>query len=173
MKLITLLATVALVAANTLPENASLPALEWWQSGVFYQIYPRSFKDSDGDGVGDIRGIISKLDHLKDLGVAGVWISPIFKSPMKDHGYDIEDYYAIDPVFGTMADVEELFAKAKALDIKILLDFVPGYTSSAHEWFKKSVDRIEPYTDYYVWSDGIINETTGARSSPNNWVSNH
>lgn len=162
----------AVVAGSALPTstNATLPQLEWWQSGVFYQIYPRSFKDSDGNGVGDIMGIISKLDHLQELGVAGVWLSPIFKSPMLDHGYDIEDFYAIDPLFGTMEDAEELFRQAKAHDFKIILDFVPNHSSNRSEWFRKSIDRIEPFTDYYVWSDGCINATSGQRIPPNNWV---
>lgn len=165
MNLVVVLLAV-IVTGSALPVRE----LEWWESGVFYQIYPRSFKDSDGDGVGDIQGIISKLDHLKELGVAGTWLSPIFKSPMIDHGYDIEDFYEIDPLFGTTADVEELFQKAKALDIKVILDFVPDYTSSHHKWFQNSIDRIPPYTDYYIWSDGRINETSGERIPPNNWV---
>lgn len=143
--------------------------LDWWQNTVYYQIYPRSFKDSDGDGVGDLQGIISKLDYLEELGVGGTWISPIFKSPMVDFGYDISDFYDIDPIYGTMADVEELFAKANARGLKIILDFVPNHSSDQCEWFQKSIKRIEPYTDYYVWHDGKIN-ATGHRVPPNNWV---
>lgn len=170
MKLAILL-LVAVVAVSAVPTRHTLPELEWWESGVFYQIYPRSFKDSDGDGVGDLKGITSKLEHIKELGAAGTWLSPIFKSPMRDHGYDIEDFYAVDPLFGTMKDLDELFKKAKELKLKVILDFVPNHSSNESEWFKKSVDRIEPYTNYYVWHDGRINATDGKRVPPNNWVS--
>lgn len=142
--------------------------LEWWQNAIFYQIYPRSFKDSNGDGIGDIKGIISKLNHLKELGVTGVWLSPIFKSPMFDFGYDIADLYNVDPIFGTNEDLEELFRQAKALGIKVILDFVPNDTSDQSEWFKKSVERIDPYTNYYLWNDGKV--VNGKRVPPNNWV---
>lgn len=145
------------------------PKLEWWQNTIFYQIYPRSFKDSDGDGVGDIKGIISKLEHLKELGIGGTWLSPIFKSPMADFGYDIADFYSVDPIFGTNEDLEELFRKAKALGIKVILDFVPNHSSDQSEWFKKSVNREEPYTNYYIWNDGKV--VDGKRVPPNNWVS--
>lgn len=145
--------------------------LDWWQNSAFYQIYPRSFKDSDGDGIGDIRGIIQKLDYIEALGVGGTWISPIFTSPMVDFGYDISDFYGVDPLYGTMADLEELFRQANARGIKILLDFVPNHTSEECEWFKKSIKRLAPYTDYYVWHDGKRN-STGHPIPPNNWVNN-
>lgn len=143
--------------------------LDWWQNTVFYQVYPRSFKDSDGDGIGDIKGIISKLDYLRDLGVGGTWLSPIFKSPMADFGYDISDFYAIDPIFGTMEDIEELFRLANERGMKIILDFVPNHSSEQCEWFQKSIKRIEPYTDYYVWHNG--RNVSGKIMPPNNWVS--
>lgn len=170
----TLVALVVVTTASFVPSveitEKHGPKLEWWESGIFYQIYPRSFKDSDGDGVGDLRGVIQKLDYLKELGIAGAWLSPIFKSPMKDFGYDIADFYQVDPIFGTNEDLEELFRKAKEIGLKIILDFVPNHSSDQSEWFKKSVKRIEPYTDYYIWHDGKINNATGERNPPNNWV---
>lgn len=143
-----------------------MPALDWWENGVFYQIYPRSFKDSNGDGVGDIAGILEKMDHLAELGVTGVWFSPLFKSPMKDFGYDISDFMDVDPTFGTLADLERLFAKAKELDIKVILDFVPNHTSDEHKWFQEALAGNISYVDYYVWKDGKANG-----EPPNNWVS--
>ncbi|XP_065088378.1 alpha-glucosidase-like [Ochlerotatus camptorhynchus] len=143
-----------------------MPALDWWENGVFYQIYPRSFKDSNGDGVGDIAGILEKMDHLAELGVTGVWFSPLFKSPMKDFGYDISDFMDVDPTFGTLADLERLFAKAKELDIKVILDFVPNHTSDEHKWFQEALAGNISYVDYYVWKDGKANG-----EPPNNWQS--
>ncbi|XP_055372497.1 maltase A1-like [Condylostylus longicornis] len=145
-------------------------AKDWWENGNFYQIYPRSFKDSNGDGVGDLNGIAEKLPYLKEIGITGAWLSPIFKSPMVDFGYDIADYRVIHPEFGTMEDFKNLIKKAKEIGMKIFLDFVPNHTSDESEWFKKSVQRIEPYTDYYIWHDGIIDEN-GERKPPTNWVS--
>ncbi|CRL00644.1 CLUMA_CG013904, isoform A [Clunio marinus] len=142
---------------------------DWWEHAVFYQIYPRSFKDDNNDGIGDIRGVINKLEHLKDLGVTGVWLSPIFASPMKDGGYDIADYENVNPMFGTNEDLEELFEKAKELGLKIILDFVPNHTSDQHEWFQKSVDRVDGFTDFYVWRDCPLN-SEGNRTLPNNWI---
>uniref|UniRef100_U5ESA4 alpha-glucosidase n=1 Tax=Corethrella appendiculata TaxID=1370023 RepID=U5ESA4_9DIPT len=143
---------------------------QWWKNAVIYQIYPRSFKDTNDDGVGDLQGIIEKLDHLKNLGVDAVWLSPIFKSPMYDFGYDISNFREIDEIFGTMGDFDELVAKAKELGLKIILDFVPNHTSDEHEWFSKSENRVKGYEDYYIWSDGIQHEN-GTREPPNNWVS--
>lgn len=147
-----------------------LPKLEWWQNALFHQIYPRSFKDTDGNGVGDIKGIIEKLPYLKELGIEATWLSPIFKSPMVDHGYDIEDFYTIDPLFGTNEDAEELFKKANELEIKIVLDFVPNHTSDRSEWFQKSIEGDPNYVDYYIWEDGKL-LPSGERSPPNNWLS--
>lgn len=125
---------------------------KWWQSSVVYQIYPRSFMDSNGDGVGDLQGILSKLDYLAHLGVDVIWLSPVYKSPMKDNGYDIADYQAIAPEFGTLADMDALLEKAGAKGIRIIMDLVVNHTSSEHPWFleaKKSTDN--PYRDYYIW----------------------
>ncbi|MCL2070290.1 MAG: alpha-glucosidase [Treponema sp.] len=142
----------------------------WWKDRIAYQIYPRSFQDSNGDGIGDIPGIISRLDELKALGIGIIWLSPVYKSPDADNGYDISDYCSIDPKFGTMADMEKLFDKAAELDIRIIMDLVINHTSDEHEWFQKSRDRIEPYTDYYIWQPPKIGPK-GRRMPPNNWTS--
>lgn len=169
MKSTLLFFVAATVTAGAIQATA-LPKLEWWQNGLFYQIYPRSFKDTNGNGVGDLKGVIEKLPYLKELGIDGAWLSPIFKSPMADHGYDIADFYEIDPLFGTNADAEELFRKANELGIKIILDFVPNHSSNESEWFKKSIARDPEYEDYYIWSDGKL--VAGKRVPPNNWVRN-
>lgn len=130
------------------------PPTAWWQTATVYQIYPRSFADSNGDGVGDIPGIISKLDYLRDLGIRLIWLSPICASPMRDNGYDISDYQAIAPEFGTLADFDRLVAEAKARGIGILLDLVVNHTSDQHRWFREArAGRDNPYRDYYVWRD--------------------
>ncbi|XP_050543700.1 maltase A1-like [Daktulosphaira vitifoliae] len=144
--------------------------LKWWQSGVIYQVYVRSFKDSDGDGIGDLHGLTEKIEYLKDLGVGAIWLSPIFKSPQYDIGYDISDYRDIDPSYGTLDDFDKLIDESHKAGIKVILDFVPNHSSHEHEWFKKSVKRIAPYTDYYVWKDAAKNEK-GERIPPNNWLS--
>jgi alpha-glucosidase len=110
----------------------------WWQTATIYQIYPRSFQDSDGDGVGDLRGITRRLDYLAELGVNAIWISPIFRSPMADFGYDISDYTEIEPLFGTMRDFDELLAAAHGQGLKVLLDLVPNHSSDLHPWFQES-----------------------------------
>ena len=128
---------------------------KWWRNAVVYQIYPKSFQDSDGDGIGDIPGIISRLDYLKKLGIDAIWLSPVYRSPQDDNGYDISDYQDIEPMFGTMEDMEQLFAEAKKRGIRIMMDLVLNHTSDEHRWFleaKKSKDN--PYHDYYVWRDG-------------------
>ena len=128
---------------------------DWWQSAVFYQIYPKSFQDSDGDGIGDIPGIISRLDYLKELGIDGIWLSPVCQSPQVDNGYDISDYQAIYPVFGTMEDMETLICEAKKRDITIIMDLVLNHSSDQHPWFREALkSRDNPYHDYYVWRDG-------------------
>ena len=127
----------------------------WWKNAVVYQIYPKSFQDSNGDGIGDIQGIISRLDYLEELGIDAVWISPMYCSPQDDNGYDISDYQDIDPMFGSLDDMEELITKAKEKNIRIIMDLVLNHTSDEHRWFqeaKKSKDN--PYHDYYVWRDG-------------------
>lgn len=153
-------------------------ANQWYTNGVFYQIYPRSFQDSDGDGNGDLKGIRMRLKHLKNLGVNGVWLSPVFKSPQKDGGYDIASYVDIDPIYGTMQDMDDLILEARRLGIKLILDFVPNHTSDQHEWFQQSVKKVEPYTDYYVWVDGknCVEEWDPEMEvvpcePPNNWIS--
>ncbi|MEN9992914.1 MAG: hypothetical protein RLY83_484 [Actinomycetota bacterium] len=130
-----------------------LPA-DWFKSAVVYQIYPRSFADSNGDGYGDVPGIISKLDYLKTLGVDVIWLSPIYKSPQDDNGYDISDYQDIDPMFGTLAETEQLFAEVHARGMKIVMDLVVNHSSDEHEWFKESASsRTNPKANWYIWSD--------------------
>ena len=127
----------------------------WWESAVFYQIYPKSFLDTNGDGIGDLRGVISRLDYLEYLGIDGIWISPVCQSPQVDNGYDISDYRAIDPMFGTMADMEELIAEAKKRGISIIFDLVLNHCSNQHFWFREALkSRDNPYHDYFVWRDG-------------------
>ncbi|CAH0390269.1 unnamed protein product [Bemisia tabaci] len=145
------------------------PPLDWWQKGVFYQIYPRSFKDSNADGIGDLRGVAEKVWYLKDIGITAVWLNPIFESPLVDFGYDISNYTRIDPDFGTVEDLEYLKDALHRGGIKLLLDFVPNHTSDRHLWFRKSVAREEPYTNFYVWKDGKV--VNGQRLPPNNWRS--
>lgn len=135
-----------------------------------YQIYPRSFKDSDGDGTGDLKGIISKLEHLKESNVDAFWVSPIYPSPMVDFGYDISDFRNIDETFGTIQDFEELVKATHDASMKIIMDFVPNHSSDKHEWFQKSLQSVEPYTDYYVWHKGKV-LPNGTVTVPNNWVS--
>ncbi len=127
----------------------------WWKSAVIYQVYPRSFMDSDGDGMGDLPGILSRLDYLAELGVDAVWLSPVFCSPQDDNGYDVSDYTDIDPLFGTMADMDRLIAEAKKRGIRILLDMVLNHSSDEHRWFREAKkSRESPYHDYYIWRDG-------------------
>ena len=127
---------------------------------VVYQIYPRSFQDSNGDGIGDLQGIISRLDLLQDLGVGIIWLSPVYPSPNVDYGYDISDYKDINPEFGTMADMEELLAEAEKRDIKIVMDLVINHTSDQHPQFQQSRDKNSPYRDYYIWRKGKSRLTT-------------
>src|SRR5882757_5336771 len=139
----------------------------WWKSAVIYQIYPRSFQDSNRDGVGDLPGIIRRLPYLTALGVDALWISPIFPSPMKDFGYDICNYIDIDPLFGTMDDFDALLGAVHRNGLKLILDFVPNHTSDRHPWFLESrASRDNPKRDWYIWCDG---KADGA--PPNNWVS--
>ncbi|CAH0387137.1 unnamed protein product [Bemisia tabaci] len=145
-------------------------ALDWWQRGVFYQVYPRSFRDSNADGIGDLRGIAEKVWYLKDLGVTAVWLNPIFESPNLDLGYDISNYTKIDPVYGTLEDLEYLKNALHKAGLRLLLDFVPNHTSDQHPWFQKSIKKIEPYTNYYVWKDAKFN-AKGERMPPTNWIS--
>ena len=127
----------------------------WWKNAVFYQIYPKSFQDTNGDGVGDLAGIVSRLDYLENLGIDGIWISPICQSPQVDNGYDISDYCAVDPMFGTMEQMEQLISEAKKRGISIILDLVPNHSSNQHRWFLEAKKgRDNPYHDYYIWRDG-------------------
>ena len=142
----------------------------WWENTVIYQIYPRSFQDSDGDGIGDIKGIESRLGHFVELGVQTIWLASIYNSPMKDFGYDISDFKSVDPDYGSIQDFKEMMDKAKALNLKIILDFVPNHSSDEHEWFNKSVTREEPFTDYYVWADPVGFDENQNPIPPNNWV---
>ncbi|XP_022114736.2 maltase 2 [Pieris rapae] len=144
--------------------------LEWWESTIFYQIYPRSYADSDGDGIGDLKGITDKLHYIRELGVGAIWLSPIFQSPMYDFGYDISDFYAIQKEYGTMEDFEELLAKANSLDMKIILDLVPNHTSNESMWFQEALKGDEKYYNYFVWEDGVMDEN-GIMQPPNNWRS--
>ncbi len=125
---------------------------KWWQTAVFYQIYPRSFQDSDGDGIGDLQGIIDRLDYLVDLGVDAIWISPIYPSPMADFGYDVSDYCDIHPMFGDLETFDRLLAEAHERNLKIILDFVPNHSSNQHPWFLESrSSRRNPKRDWYIW----------------------
>jgi alpha-glucosidase len=140
---------------------------DWWRGAVIYQIYPRSFQDSTGDGIGDLRGITQRLGYIKSLGVDAIWISPFFKSPMKDFGYDVSDYRDIDPMFGTLQDFDEMIAEAHKLGLKILVDLVLSHSSDQHEWFQESrSNRDNEKADWYVWSNPKPDGTP-----PNNWLS--
>ncbi|MFM6980938.1 MAG: glycoside hydrolase family 13 protein [Micrococcales bacterium] len=141
---------------------------EWWRSGVIYQIYPRSFADANGDGMGDLQGIKSRLVKLQELGVDAVWLSPFYSSPQKDAGYDVSDYCDVDPLFGTLADFDEMLEEAHRLGLKVLIDLVPNHTSSEHEWFKKAIaaPKGSPEREFYHFKDGGPGDTP-----PNNWLS--
>jgi alpha-glucosidase len=138
-----------------------LAELAWWQRGAIYQIYPRSFADSNGDGIGDLPGIASRLDHLSELAVEAIWLSPFFRSPMADFGYDVSDYRDVDPIFGTLEDFDQLVAECHARRIRVVIDWVPNHTSDQHPWFQASrSSREDPKRDWYVWRD-----------RPNDWTS--
>ena len=157
------LAVVAQTAANAVDAEGH----QWWQHAVFYELYPRSFADSNNDGVGDLRGITSKLDYLQSLGVDAIWISPCFPSPQVDFGYDVSDYDNIDPMYGTLADFDDLAKAAKQHNIRIILDFVVNHSSDQHPWFLDSKSsRTSAHRDWYIWRDG-----KGPNQPPNNWTS--
>jgi alpha-glucosidase len=140
---------------------------DWWRGAVIYQIYPRSFQDSNGDGIGDLNGITDRLDYVAGLGVDAIWLSPFFTSPMKDFGYDVANYRGVDPIFGTLEDFDKLLAKAHRLDLKVMIDQVISHTSDEHEWFKQSrISPDNPKSDWYVWADAKPDGTP-----PNNWLS--
>ena len=139
---------------------------KWWKEAVVYQIYPRSFMDSNGDGIGDIQGIISKLDYLKELGIDVIWICPIYKSPNDDNGYDISDYQGIMDEFGTMEDFDQLLKEVHDKGMKLIMDLVINHTSDEHPWFIESrSSKNNPYRDYYIWKEGKEGQ------EPNNWES--
>jgi alpha-glucosidase len=139
---------------------------DWWRGAVIYQIYPRSFKDSNGDGVGDLGGVLEKLDYVASLGVDGIWLSPFFTSPMKDFGYDVSDYRGVDPLFGTLADFDALVVRAHELGLKVIIDQVWSHTSDQHPWFQESAaSRNNPKADWYVWAEAREDGTP-----PNNWL---
>ncbi|MBD0274135.1 MAG: alpha-glucosidase, partial [Acetobacteraceae bacterium] len=141
--------------------------VEWWRGAVLYQVYPRSFQDSDGDGVGDLPGLIDRLDHIAGIGVDAIWVCPFYPSPQRDFGYDISDHCAVDPAFGRLEDVDRLVAAAHARGLRILLDLVGGHTSDRHSWFAASRrNREAPTGDWYVWADPRPDGTP-----PNNWLS--
>ncbi|KAI4501732.1 hypothetical protein M0802_003067 [Mischocyttarus mexicanus] len=149
--------------------SVALAADNWYKNSLIYQIYPRSFKDSNGDGIGDLNGIISKLQHVKDIGADALWLSPIYTSPQADFGYDISNFTDINPDYGTLEDFDRLVSKAKSLGLKVILDYVPNHSSHEHEWFKKSIKKIKPYDEYYIWKNATY--VNGQRRPPNNWLS--
>uniref|UniRef100_A0A8C4NXJ3 Amino acid transporter heavy chain SLC3A1 n=1 Tax=Dicentrarchus labrax TaxID=13489 RepID=A0A8C4NXJ3_DICLA len=163
---LTVACTLALVVLTATVIALSPRCLSWWQTSPVYQIYPRSFRDSDGDGVGDLKGIQEQLDHFQYLNIKSVWISPFYRSPMKDFGYDVEDFRDIDPLFGTMEDFEALLAEMHNKGLKLIMDFIPNHTSDRHRWFNLSRTGDPHYKDYYIWVD--CNQTV---PRPNNWVS--
>ncbi|HEV7246009.1 MAG TPA: alpha-glucosidase [Shinella sp.] len=143
------------------------PDKDWWRGAVIYQIYPRSYQDTNGDGIGDIRGITERLAHVASLGADAIWVSPFFTSPMRDFGYDVSDYLDVDPIFGQLADFDELIAEAHRLDIRVMIDLVLSHTSDKHPWFVESRSRrTNPRADWYVWADSKPDGTP-----PNNWLS--
>ncbi|VVC33505.1 Glycoside hydrolase superfamily,Glycosyl hydrolase, family 13, catalytic domain [Cinara cedri] len=149
---------------------------EWWPNTIIYQAYPRSFKDSNNDGVGDLKGITQKLDNFVDLGIETLWVGPIFKSPMIDMGYDVENFTMIDPIFGTMEDFDELVSEMNKRNLKLIIDIIPNHSSDKCEWFQKSIKRDEKYDRYYVWHnaknhDDVINNSSIKPIPPNNWLS--
>jgi alpha-glucosidase len=154
-------------AARAQQEPVDAEGHQWWQHAVFYEIYPRSFADSNNDGIGDLNGIASKLDYLKELGVDAIWITPCFPSPQVDFGYDVSDYEAIDPMYGTMTDFDHLMTEAKKRNIRVILDFVVNHTSDRHKWFVDSKSsKTSEHRDWYIWRDG-----KGMGQPPNNWLS--
>jgi alpha-glucosidase len=146
--------------------------LDWWKNAVIYEVYPRSFQDTNGDGVGDLNGITKRLDYLKELGVDAIWLTPVYPSPHVDFGYDISNYLDIDPQYGTLADFDRLVAKAKKRNIRVIMDMVMNHTSDQHEWFIQSrSSRDNPYRDWYCWQDGKGQTATDKGRPPNNWQS--
>lgn len=160
----------AKASASSHASHATHAARPWWDNAVIYEIYPRSFQDSNGDGIGDLNGITSRLDYLEALGVDAVWLTPIYPSPQVDFGYDISDYRAVDPQYGTLADFDQLQAQAKERKIGVIMDLVLNHTSDKHRWFLESASsRTNPRANWYVWNGGKL--VNGKREPPNNWIS--
>jgi len=168
VKLVLLVGLLSLTATLASAQKAvDAAGHQWWQHAVFYELYPRSFADSNNDGIGDLRGIASKMAYLHDLGVDAIWIAPCFPSPQVDFGYDVSDYEKIDPMYGTLADFDAMTAEGKKHNVRIILDFVVNHTSDKHPWFiDSSSSRTSPKRDWYVWRDG-----KGPDQPPNNWIS--
>jgi alpha-glucosidase len=169
-----LLGISALVAVGQTPPSRALPtaAQDWWKNAVIYEIYPRSFQDSNGDGIGDLNGITQRLDYLQELGVDAIWLTPIYPSPQVDFGYDISDYKNIDPQYGTLADFDRLVAEANKRHIRVIMDMVMNHSSDQHPWFVASrSSRTSPYRDWYMWHDGKGETATDKGTPPNNWQS--
>ncbi|XP_025263073.1 maltase 2-like [Camponotus floridanus] len=165
MSLTTSLCALLLLLSSS---SAEIFNKSWWNSTVFYQVYPKSFYDSNGDGVGDLNGITLKLQYVKNSGINAIWLSPIFSSPMADGGYDISNFTEIAPIFGTLEDFEKLVMRAHKLGLKVVLDFVPNHTSDQHPWFQKALQGDEKYKEYYIWADG---KNKDDKTPPNNWLS--
>jgi alpha-glucosidase len=170
MRLAALVTLFALCACSnetsSAPPRSAVPAAQWWQRGIVYQIYPRSFQDTDDDGIGDLTGIVRRLDYVKWLGVDAVWISPIYPSPMVDFGYDVSDYTAIHPMFGELSDFDQLVTAAHERGLKVILDFVPNHTSDRHPWFIEARgSRSSAKRNWYVWHDAAV-----GGGPPNNWL---
>ncbi|NXG63703.1 SLC31 protein, partial [Hemiprocne comata] len=162
-------AAIVLVCATIAIIALSPKCLDWWQASPIYQIYPRSFKDSNMDGNGDLKGIQEKLDHITYLNIKTIWLTSFYKSPLKDLGYGVEDFYDIDPMFGSMSDFEDLLAAIHDRGLKVIMDLIPNHTSDKHRWFQLSRNRTGKYTDYYIWQDCV--QAAGSFTPPNNWVS--
>lgn len=162
-----LIAVLIVLASSSSAQEADK---DWYKNSLVYQIYPRSFKDSNGDGIGDLIGIKNNLEHIKAIGADALWMSPIFSSPQKDFGYDISNFTDINEEYGSLDDFKDLVAEAQLLGLKVILDFVPNHSSDQHEWFNKSIHRIEPYDEYYVWRDAKYDNDNN-RTEPNNWLS--
>ena len=162
------LAATGLAAQTTVVALGSAPAIDntWWKHAVIYEIYPRSFQDSNGDGIGDLNGITQRLDYLQELGVDAIWISPMYPSPQVDFGYDISDYENVDPQYGTLADFDRLMEEAKKRNIRVVLDMVLNHTSDKHKWFIESASsRRNAKRDWYVWNDGQMRASRGRMAS--------
>ena len=156
-----------------MPTDTRTTSDPWWKAAVVYQVYPRSFADSDGDGIGDVRGVVDHLGHLSELGVDVLWLSPVYRSPQDDNGYDISDYHDVDPTFGTLADVDELIEKVHQHGMRLVMDLVVNHTSDEHPWFEESRrDRTNPKADWYIWRDPRAGGVPGTEAAaPNNWGS--